>query len=169
LCVCVCVCVWYKMCAVSFDWCKSLTTYPSLCMFHANTDPSEVVLNRVPQPVLARFVRIRPQSWKNGIALRFELYGCQIIDAPCSEMQGLLSGLLPDAQISASSARDMLWSPGTPAWWPATRAGSPAPLSPWLGRSGSKWTWVSPGWSGGSLPRGRGAEKGQAARTTGPL
>uniref|UniRef100_A0A8C6WZZ9 Neuropilin 2 n=1 Tax=Neogobius melanostomus TaxID=47308 RepID=A0A8C6WZZ9_9GOBI len=47
-------------------------------MFHANTDPAEVVLNRVPQPVLARFVRIRPQTWKNGIALRFELYGCQI-------------------------------------------------------------------------------------------
>lgn len=50
-------------------------------IFHANTDPAEVVLNRVPQPVLARFVRIRPQSWKNGIALRFELYGCQITGA----------------------------------------------------------------------------------------
>lgn len=37
-----------------------------------------MVLNRIPQPVLARFVRIRPQTWKNGIALRFELYGCQI-------------------------------------------------------------------------------------------
>ena len=47
-------------------------------IFHANTDPAEVVLNRVPQPVLARFVRIRPQTWRNGIALRFELYGCQI-------------------------------------------------------------------------------------------
>uniref|UniRef100_A0A3Q1EDZ5 Neuropilin n=1 Tax=Acanthochromis polyacanthus TaxID=80966 RepID=A0A3Q1EDZ5_9TELE len=47
-------------------------------VFHANTDPAEVVLNRVPQPVLARFVRIRPQTWRNGIALRFELYGCQI-------------------------------------------------------------------------------------------
>lgn len=47
-------------------------------MFHANADATEVVLNRIPQPVLARFVRIRPQAWKNGIALRFELYGCQI-------------------------------------------------------------------------------------------
>ncbi|KAG9332940.1 hypothetical protein JZ751_014035 [Albula glossodonta] len=81
-------------------------------IFHANTDPSEVVLNRVPQPVLARFVRIRPQTWKNGIALRFELYGCQITNAPCSEMQGMLSGLLPDSQISASSVRDLHWSPG---------------------------------------------------------
>ncbi|KAL4609050.1 neuropilin-2-like isoform X1 [Arapaima gigas] len=80
-------------------------------VFHANTDPSEVVLNRIPQPVLARFVRIRPLTWKNGIALRFELYGCQITDAPCSEMQGMLSGLLPDSQISASSVRDIHWSP----------------------------------------------------------
>lgn len=47
-------------------------------IFHGNTDPAEVVLNRITQPVLARFVRIRPQTWKNGIALRFELYGCQI-------------------------------------------------------------------------------------------
>nr|XP_023695789.1 neuropilin-2-like isoform X1 [Paramormyrops kingsleyae] len=81
-------------------------------IFHANTDPTEVVLNRIPQPVLARFVRIRPQSWQNGIALRFELYGCQITDAPCSEMQGMLSGLLPEAQISASSTRDLHWNPG---------------------------------------------------------
>ncbi|TNN04506.1 hypothetical protein fugu_001535 [Takifugu bimaculatus] len=36
-------------------------------VFHANTDATEVVLNRIPQPVLARFVRIRPQTWKNGI------------------------------------------------------------------------------------------------------
>lgn len=53
-----------------------------LQIFHANTDPAEVVLNRVPQPVLARFVRIRPQTWRNGIALRFELYGCQITGMP---------------------------------------------------------------------------------------
>ncbi|KAM6945578.1 LOW QUALITY PROTEIN: neuropilin-2a [Aplochiton taeniatus] len=98
-------------------------------MFHANTDPSEVVLNRVPQPVLARFVRIRPQTWKNGIALRFELYGCQITDVPCSDLQGLLSAYLPDAQITASSSRDMQWSPGAArlvasrsGWFPAAHA-----------------------------------------------
>ncbi|XP_029030483.1 neuropilin-2a isoform X1 [Betta splendens] len=111
-------------------------------VFHANTDPSEVVLNRVPQPVLARFVRIRPQSWKNGIALRFELYGCQITDAPCSDLQGLLSGLLPDAQISASSSRDMVWSPGT-ARLVASRSGwFPAPAQP---LAGEEWLQVDLG------------------------
>ncbi|XP_026217609.1 neuropilin-2a isoform X3 [Anabas testudineus] len=111
-------------------------------IFHANTDPAEVVLNRVPQPVLARFVRIRPQSWKNGIALRFELYGCQITDAPCSDLQGLLSGLLPDAQISSSSSRDMVWSPGT-ARLVASRSGwFPAPAQP---LAGEEWLQVDLG------------------------
>ncbi|MGH0184126.1 UNVERIFIED_CONTAM: hypothetical protein FKN15_014052 [Acipenser sinensis] len=81
-------------------------------VFHGNTDPAEVVLNRIPQPVLTRYVRIRPQAWQNGIALRFELYGCQNTDAPCTEMQGMLSGLIPDSQITASSARDIHWSSG---------------------------------------------------------
>ncbi|XP_049609803.1 neuropilin-2 isoform X1 [Syngnathus scovelli] len=111
-------------------------------VFHANTDPAEVVLNRVPQPVLARFVRIRPQTWRNGIALRFELYGCQITDAPCSRLQGLLSGLLPDNQISASSSRDMMWNPST-ARLVASRSGwFPSPSQP---LAGEEWLQVDLG------------------------
>uniref|UniRef100_A0AAZ3Q6L0 Neuropilin n=1 Tax=Oncorhynchus tshawytscha TaxID=74940 RepID=A0AAZ3Q6L0_ONCTS len=133
-------------------------------MFHANTDPSEVVLNRVPQPVLARFVRIRPQSWKNGIALRFELYGCQIIDAPCSEMQGLLSGLLPDAQISASSARDMLWSPGNARLVASHSGWFPGPAQP---LAGEEWLQVDLGVP--KMVRGiitQGARGGEGASST---
>nr|XP_029516038.1 neuropilin-2-like isoform X1 [Oncorhynchus nerka] len=128
-------------------------------VFHANTDPYEVVLNRIPQPVLARFVRIRPQVWKNGIALRFELYGCQIIDAPCSEMQGLLSGLLPDAQISASSARDMLWSPGNARLVGSHSGWFPGPAQP---LAGVEWLQVDlgvPKTVGGIITQGaRGGE-----------
>ncbi|KAK9969615.1 hypothetical protein ABG768_027774, partial [Culter alburnus] len=111
-------------------------------VFHANADPSEVVLNRIPQPVLARFVRIRPQTWKNGIALRFELYGCQITDAPCSEMQGMLSGLLPDSQISASSMRDIHGATGA-ARLVASRSGwFPSPAQP---VAGEEWLQVDLG------------------------
>uniref|UniRef100_A0A4W4E144 Neuropilin n=1 Tax=Electrophorus electricus TaxID=8005 RepID=A0A4W4E144_ELEEL len=111
-------------------------------VFHANTDPLEVVLNRIPQPILARFVRIRPQTWKNGIALRFELYGCQITDAPCSEMQGMLSGLLPDSQISASSMRDIHGSMGA-ARLVASRSGwFPSPAQP---VAGEEWLQVDLG------------------------
>lgn len=110
--------------------------------FHANTDPTEVVLNRVPQPVLARFVRIRPQTWKNGIALRFELYGCQITDAPCSDLQGMLSGLLPDAQISASSSRDVMWNPATTRLVASRSGWFPAPAQP---LAGEEWLQVDLG------------------------
>ncbi|XP_041935691.1 neuropilin-2-like isoform X1 [Alosa sapidissima] len=111
-------------------------------IFHANTDPSEVVLNRVPQPVLARFVRIRPQTYNNGIALRFELYGCQITDAPCSELQGMLSGQLPDSQISASSSRELHWSPSA-ARLVASRSGwFPQPTQP---LAGEEWLQVDLG------------------------
>ncbi|KFU84934.1 Neuropilin-2, partial [Chaetura pelagica] len=79
--------------------------------FQANEDSTEVVLNKIPSPVLTRFVRIRPQSWHNGIALRLELYGCRITDSPCSNLLGMLSGLIPDSQISASSTRGYDWSP----------------------------------------------------------
>ncbi|XP_046903408.1 neuropilin-2b [Hypomesus transpacificus] len=110
-----------------------------LQVFHANTDPTEVVLNRIPQPVLARFVRIRPQTWKNGIALRFELYGCQITDAPCSELQGMMSGLLPESQISASSMRDIHGSMGA-ARLVASRSGwFPSPTQP---LAGEEWLQV---------------------------
>ncbi|XP_075951169.1 neuropilin-2a isoform X3 [Anarhichas minor] len=135
-------------------------------IFHANTDPAEVVLNRVPQPVLARFVRIRPQTWRNGIALRFELYGCQITDAPCSDLQGLLSGLLPDAQISASSSRDMVWNPGT-ARMVASRSGwFPAPAQP---LAGEEWLQVDlgvPKTVRGVITQGaRGGDAGSGATT----
>ncbi|NXP50466.1 NRP2 protein, partial [Heliornis fulica] len=79
--------------------------------FQANEDTTEVVLNKIHSPVLTRFVRIRPQSWHNGIALRLELYGCRITDSPCSNLLGMLSGLIPDSQISASSIRGYDWSP----------------------------------------------------------
>lgn len=46
--------------------------------FQGNEDATEVVLNKIHSPVLTRFVRIRPQTWHNGIALRLELYGCRI-------------------------------------------------------------------------------------------
>ncbi|KAJ8282962.1 hypothetical protein COCON_G00054810 [Conger conger] len=130
-------------------------------VFHANTDPSEVVLNRIPQPVLARFVRIRPQTWKTGIALRLELYGCQITDAPCSEMQGMLSGMLPDSQISASSTRDIHWSPGS-ARLVASRSGwFPSPTQPVAGEE-----WLQADLGGPRTVRGvitQGARSGEGS------
>lgn len=47
-------------------------------VFQGNSDPTEVVLNRLHTPLLTRFVRVRPQTWHAGIALRLELFGCRV-------------------------------------------------------------------------------------------
>ncbi|XP_072902625.1 neuropilin-2-like isoform X1 [Hemitrygon akajei] len=106
-------------------------------LFAANTDGNEVVLNTLTPPVVARFVRIRPQLWTNGISMRFEVYGCQITNVPCSDMLGMVSGLIPESQITASSTRDYHWSPGSArlvasrsGWYP--RQPHPLPGTEWI-------------------------------------
>ena len=49
-----------------------------LQVFQANNDATEVVLNKLHSPLLTRFVRVRPQTWHTGIALRLELFGCRV-------------------------------------------------------------------------------------------
>ncbi|XP_067863692.1 neuropilin-1a isoform X2 [Heptranchias perlo] len=80
-------------------------------IFQGNSNPSDIVIRQFPQTILTRYVRIRPQTWENGVALRFELYGCKITDYPCSGMLGMVSGLISDNQITASSSMDRYWGP----------------------------------------------------------
>ena len=49
-----------------------------LQVFQANNDATEVVLKKVHSQLLTRFVRVRPQTWHTGIALRLELFGCRV-------------------------------------------------------------------------------------------
>nr|P28824.1 RecName: Full=Neuropilin-1; AltName: Full=A5 antigen; AltName: Full=A5 protein; Flags: Precursor [Xenopus laevis] len=80
-------------------------------VFTGNTDATDVVYRPFSKPVITRFVRLRPVTWENGISLRFELYGCKITDYPCSRMLGMVSGLISDSQITASSQVDRNWVP----------------------------------------------------------
>ncbi|KAM8967772.1 neuropilin-1 [Pelodytes ibericus] len=80
-------------------------------VFAGNSNPTDVVYRAFPKPVLTRFIKIRPVTWENGISLRFEVYGCKITDYPCSGMLGMVSGLISDSQISASSQVDRNWVP----------------------------------------------------------
>ncbi|XP_072262835.1 inactive carboxypeptidase-like protein X2 [Pyxicephalus adspersus] len=51
-------------------------------IFKANKDPDTPVLNRLPTPMVGRYIRINPQSWfENGtICLRAEILGCPLPD-----------------------------------------------------------------------------------------
>nr|XP_033787398.1 neuropilin-1 isoform X1 [Geotrypetes seraphini]XP_033787399.1 neuropilin-1 isoform X1 [Geotrypetes seraphini]XP_033787400.1 neuropilin-1 isoform X1 [Geotrypetes seraphini]XP_033787401.1 neuropilin-1 isoform X1 [Geotrypetes seraphini] len=82
-----------------------------LIVFQGNSNPTDVVFRKFPKPVLTRFVKIRPLKWESGISMRFEVYGCKITDYPCSGMLGMVSGLILDSQITASSQVDRHWVP----------------------------------------------------------
>ncbi|XP_031563730.1 uncharacterized protein LOC116299241 isoform X2 [Actinia tenebrosa] len=44
-------------------------------VFEGNSDNNTVVLNSLSNPVDARYVRFCPKTWRNGIAMRVEVYG----------------------------------------------------------------------------------------------
>lgn len=51
-----------------------------LQIFNANNDSDGVVTNKLYSPILARYIRVRPNAWNQlgSICLRLELYGCQV-------------------------------------------------------------------------------------------
>ncbi|XP_032230855.2 uncharacterized protein LOC5506548 isoform X2 [Nematostella vectensis] len=53
---------------------KSYKEYGIAKAFQGNTDPEGVVKNMFKVAVNARYIRIRPQTWHNHIALRMEIY-----------------------------------------------------------------------------------------------
>ncbi|XP_058143420.1 probable carboxypeptidase X1 [Dasypus novemcinctus] len=65
-------------------------------VFPANSDPEAPVLNLLPAPQVARFVRLLPQTWLQGGApcLRAEVLACPVSDP---------NGLVPEAPRLASS------------------------------------------------------------------
>ncbi|XP_075900561.1 neuropilin-1a-like [Nelusetta ayraudi] len=78
-------------------------------IFQGNHNPTDEARSFLPKPTLARYIRIRPLTWEQGICMRFEIYGCRTSDFPCSGMLGMVSGLISDAQITASSYADRGW------------------------------------------------------------
>lgn len=72
-------------------------------MFQGNSDDRGVALARLDRMVSARFVRILPHDFQNGIYLRVELMGCTdgILSFPsalhirCQKKTGLKMNFLP--------------------------------------------------------------------------
>lgn len=51
----------------------------SLQVFQGNSNPGDIVRNNFIPPIVARYVRIVPQTWNQRIALKLELMGCRIM------------------------------------------------------------------------------------------
>lgn len=45
-------------------------------MIRGPIDSTSLVQEILPVPFEARYVRVNPQTWQNGIAMQFEVFGC---------------------------------------------------------------------------------------------
>lgn len=86
-------------------------------------------------PIEARYIRLEPQTWKHAIALRFDLFACNItsdsitlvttpkpLDDICNDQMGLENGVIDDQQITLSSVNasyNQLRLGSDSAWMPA--------------------------------------------------
>lgn len=42
-----------------------------------NSDHNTIVRHMLKEPFISKEVKIQPRSWKGGVGLRLELYGCK--------------------------------------------------------------------------------------------
>ncbi|XP_022075502.2 inactive carboxypeptidase-like protein X2 [Acanthochromis polyacanthus] len=49
-------------------------------LFFGNSDKDTPVMNQLAEPVLARYIRIMPQSWNGSLCMRLEVLGCPLPD-----------------------------------------------------------------------------------------
>lgn len=46
--------------------------------FYGNVDKDTPVLTKFPEPMVARYIRIYPQTWNGSLCLRLEVLGCPL-------------------------------------------------------------------------------------------
>lgn len=68
-------------------------------------------MNRLAEPVVARYIRIIPQSWNGSLCMRLEVLGCPLtgeLDTP-EPTKHFPKGLKCDHSISLSDSGDALY------------------------------------------------------------
>ncbi|XP_078685479.1 uncharacterized protein LOC144918499 [Branchiostoma floridae x Branchiostoma belcheri] len=60
-----------------FSW-KTFQENGSDKEFEGNSDADGVKTNYIDPPIVTRFIRLMPDTWRRGIAFRLELLGCQL-------------------------------------------------------------------------------------------
>ncbi|XP_029619356.1 adipocyte enhancer-binding protein 1 isoform X4 [Salmo trutta] len=63
-------------------------------LFFGNSDKDTPVLNQLAEPILARYIRVIPQSWNGSCCMRLEVLGCPLPD-PTSAYQRLQNEVTP--------------------------------------------------------------------------
>uniref|UniRef100_UPI00398F6C85 coagulation factor V n=1 Tax=Pristiophorus japonicus TaxID=55135 RepID=UPI00398F6C85 len=76
-------------------------------IFEGNSNAGEIKLNRFNPPIIARYLKLNPTSFRVRPTLRMELYGCEI--DYCSQPLGMENRNITDDQITASSFLMSYW------------------------------------------------------------
>uniref|UniRef100_A0A4W5K1F1 AE binding protein 1b n=1 Tax=Hucho hucho TaxID=62062 RepID=A0A4W5K1F1_9TELE len=77
----------------SIEW-KTIHDGYSDWLFFGNSDKDTPVLNQLAEPILARYIRVIPQSWNGSCCMRLEVLGCPLPD-PTSAYQRLQNEVSP--------------------------------------------------------------------------
>ncbi|XP_072901602.1 coagulation factor V isoform X2 [Hemitrygon akajei] len=81
-------------------------------IFNGNSDNSGIKFNKFDPPIIARYIKLYPTSFRERPTLRMELYGCEIDH--CSQPLGMKKGIILNDQITASSLLSSWWSTWSP-------------------------------------------------------
>lgn len=52
--------------------------HPRPQKFYGNVDKDTPVLTEFPEPMVARYIRVYPQTWNGSLCLRLEVLGCPL-------------------------------------------------------------------------------------------
>ncbi|XP_020615957.1 lactadherin-like [Orbicella faveolata] len=84
-------------------------------VFPGNFDRYTPVSHDLKNPIITRYIRINPITWKSHISMRAEFYGCreglEIPEIVCASPLGMENGKIPDSSIVASSRFDQFRGP----------------------------------------------------------
>ncbi|XP_006031236.1 adipocyte enhancer-binding protein 1 isoform X2 [Alligator sinensis] len=61
----------------SQNWVMYTNGYEEM-LFHGNVDKDTPVLTEFPEPMVARFIRVYPQTWNGSLCMRLEVLGCPL-------------------------------------------------------------------------------------------
>lgn len=68
----------FQTCSLSNPAAFSGVCVPLLQLFYGNVDKDTPVMTQFSTPVVARYIRILPQSWNGSLCLRAEILACQL-------------------------------------------------------------------------------------------
>ena len=89
--------------------------------FSGNNDRYTPVAHDLKTPIITRYIRIHPITWKSFIAMRAEFYGCREGFTPpvikCNNPLGIESGKIPSSAIVASSQYSQYYGPDRGRLW----------------------------------------------------